>query len=403
MRLHSGAPFWLLRDGLAAPHETSALAADEQCEVLVVGAGITGALVADALTREGRDVVLIDKREPGVGSTAASTALLLYETDAELAALAKMIGEENAVRAYVLGREAIQDLESICHSLPEGCSFARATGLYLASQARDVKRLRKEVELRRCRGFDVEWLDAEVLRQKHGVHARGAIQSSGAATVDPLQLTRKLLTRAHERGARVYRGTTVASHQSTQHAVTVRTADGWSIHANRLVYATGYEIPPTFPRDRVQLHSTFALVTERPTHDDGSALRDVVIWESARPYAYLRATPDGRLMIGGRDAPFKNETVRDALLPKRTSLLAERLRALLPAVHRDVAFAWSGTFGESRDTLPYIGATLEEPRVFYALGYGGNGITFSAIASRIIADACAGRPNQDAELFALDR
>ena len=403
MRLYSGAPYWLLRDGLSAPNDCGGLSADQACDVLVVGAGITGALVADTLASEGVDVVVVDRREPGLGSTAASTALLLYETDAELAKLAGMVGEKDAVRSYALGLESIREIDELTRALPSSSGFSFVTGLYLSSHRKDIARLTEEVALRRSHGFDVEWIDAAELRRAHRVEAHGAIRSMGAAMVDPLALTRQLLARAQSRGARTYRGTTVAAHQTTASGMEVRTTEGWRLRAGRVVYATGYETPPSFPDGLVRLHSTFALVTERSVHDEIPSLEGVALWESARPYAYLRSTPDGRVMIGGRDAPFQNEALRDTLLPGRIPDLEKRLGEILPDLHRETAFSWSGTFGDTRDSLPFVGALPGEPCVLYALGYGGNGITFSAIAARIIADACQGRRNDDARIFAIER
>ena len=227
MRLHSGAPFWLLQDALASPNDYGVLAGNERCDVVVVGAGITGALAADALSREGMDVVVVDKREPGVGSTAASTAILLYETDAELARLSAMVGGQRAVRSYALGRDAIGELQALCDELPASCNYTPLAGLYLASSRRDISRLREEVALRRRFGFDVTWLDRRELRNSFGLCAAGAIRTTEAATLDPLQLTRQLLFRAARAGARVYRGTTVSSHQPVGTRVVVRTKDGF--------------------------------------------------------------------------------------------------------------------------------------------------------------------------------
>ena len=69
----------------------------------------------------------------------------------------------------------------------------------------------------------------------------------------------------------------------------------------------------------------------------------------------------------------------------------------------DVDFAWAGTFGETVDGLPYIGAHPEWPCCQFALGYGGNGITFSALAAGIVRDAILGRANPHADLFRFDR
>jgi glycine/D-amino acid oxidase-like deaminating enzyme len=65
--------------------------------------------------------------------------------------------------------------------------------------------------------------------------------------------------------------------------------------------------------------------------------------------------------------------------------------------------AWAGVFGETKDGLPYIGPHQQFPLGLFALGYGGNGITFSLIAAEIIRDALLGRSNPDAQLFGFDR
>lgn len=104
MRLHSGAPFWLLSDGLREMGTASA--PPKTTDVVIIGAGVTGALVADALTTGGLGVVVLDRRAPASGSTAASTSLLSYEVDVGLVELSEMIGEEDAVRAYQLSMRA---------------------------------------------------------------------------------------------------------------------------------------------------------------------------------------------------------------------------------------------------------------------------------------------------------
>lgn len=108
-------------------------------------------------------------------------------------------------------------------------------------------------------------------------------------------------------------------------------------------------------------------------------------------------------MIGGADTPFKDEAWRDRLMPGRTHRLEKQIKKWLPSLETQTAFVWAGTFGETKDGLPYIGPMEDCPQALYALGYGANGITFGAIASRLVADIILGRANEDAELFRLDR
>ena len=64
---------------------------------------------------------------------------------------------------------------------------------------------------------------------------------------------------------------------------------------------------------------------------------------------------------------------------------------------------WAGTFGETKDGLAYIGAHPRLPHAYFALGYGGNGITYSLIAAEIIRDDILGRKNPAAKIFAFGR
>lgn len=399
MELHAGAPFWLIRNGLAAPG--TPLDREERCDVAIIGAGITGALIADALTAEGLDVVLIDRRAPGLGSTSASTALLLYELDVELIALTEKIGAHAAVRAYRMCYDAIARLEQLVTELG-GVSFSRRPSLYLASRRRDAKRLTTEVALRQAAGLPAEWWGRKRVRDRYGFPSHGAIAVPDAGEVDALQLTRRLLERAIARGARCYERTAMRGYEEHGDGLRVLTDRSHTISARRIVFATGYEVPSNSVEGLVTLHSSYALATE--VVDDAGAWDDrCLVWESARPYSYMRGAPDGRIIIGGEDLPFKNAGLRDRLLPARQRRLERRLARLLPDVEAPTAFAWGGTFGETSDGLPYIGPDPHLPGVLLALGYGGNGVTFGVIAAELIAAYCAGRQHPDAPLYALGR
>ena len=128
-----------------------------------------------------------------------------------------------------------------------------------------------------------------------------------------------------------------------------------------------------------------------------------LIWETLRPYLYLRTTDDNRAIVGGEDDDFHNPSRRDRRVNRKTDRLASRFAAMFPAIELEVAFRWAGTFGETKDGLPYIGQVRQMPRCHFALGFGGNGITYSFIAAEIIRDALLQRPNGNARLFGFDR
>jgi glycine/D-amino acid oxidase-like deaminating enzyme len=107
--------------------------------------------------------------------------------------------------------------------------------------------------------------------------------------------------------------------------------------------------------------------------------------------------------VGGEDDPFRNPARRDRLVKAKTDLLATRFSEMFPAIELEVAYRWAGTFGETKDGLPYIGQIRQMPRCHFVLGFGGNGIVYSAIAAEIIRDALMEHPNPNARLSQFDR
>lgn len=400
MDLRSGHPFWLLKNGLMETYP--ALKDDLNAEVVVMGAGITGALITYVLVKRGVNVVVVDKREAGWGSTSASTGLLQYEIDTNLVELKELVGEAHAVRAYRLGVEAIDALEEIVREVGAEGEFRRQPSLYCARRRRDERVLEKEFAARQACGLRVRFLKEAQLLEEFGVKARAAIVSEDAAQVDPYLVAHQLLSKSVRMGARVYDRTEVTKITSQENGVLLTTDRDVKVSAGKMVFATGFETQVYLKQQVADLNSTYALVTE-PVMDAGAWV-DHLLWEAARPYFYLRTTEDRRLIMGGLDEPFRNPEVRDRLVARKSAKLLKTFAELYPN-HPvpEMAFAWAGTFGETKDGLAYIGVSPEAPHAYFALGYGGNGITYSMIAARIIADLYQGIPNADAQLFRFDR
>ena len=83
--------------------------------------------------------------------------------------------------------------------------------------------------------------------------------------------------------------------------------------------------------------------------------------------------------------------------------LVRRFHAHFPGVAIEPAFGWAGVFGSTKDGLAYIGTHPSFARTYFALGFGGNGITFSAIAAQILTDLFVGKKNADAKVFSFER
>jgi glycine/D-amino acid oxidase-like deaminating enzyme len=399
MRLHSAYPYWMIRDGLKRSYPT--LREDIRADVAVIGAGITGALVGHALCEAGLDVVLVDKRHVAHGSTAASTALLQYESDVPLFQLEQLYGRRVARRCYQLCSEALDRLGALCATLDD-VGFEPHPSLWYATYRKHVTTLLlPEYAARRAAGFDVSLLEEAEIADKFGFKASGAILSRKGAQVDPYRLTHQLVERIAGKGARVYESSGVESIAASQRQVAVRMQAGCTLTAKYVVVATGYEAEAQLPRPVGSMYSSYALVS-KPLPAREPWYQSALLWETRRPYHYLRTTPDRRIIIGGRDEPFYSPARRDALLRRKTRELLKDFARMFPDLPIEADFWWAGTFTETDDGLPYVGP-CDHRRVLYALGYGGNGTAFSMVAAGLLRDRILGIANVDADIFGFDR
>ena len=373
-----------------------------RCEVLIVGAGITGSLMAEHLTALGHDVCIIDRERPGYGSTAASTAMLQWEIDCPLTELTEFYGFELATDVYRRSLQAVSGLKSLIDDKGLKCVFRPRSSLYLAGDGAGARDLRAEHDLRTRAGLPGAYLDYRTLRREFDFDREAAIVSPGSADADPLCLSHALIAVAVARGASIFDAEAV-SYDSTTRGVLVGLDSGHAIEAQQVVLATGYVMPDFLKTDLHATASSWAIAT--PPQAPDALWRDgVLVWEASEKYLYARTTADNRIVIGGED---DNEIVdpakRDALMPAKAATILNKLKVLYPKANAAADFVWSGAFGETTDGLPLIGQVPGHPRLFAAYGYGGNGITFSFLASRMIGRMIAGHREPWFQHFAVDR
>jgi glycine/D-amino acid oxidase-like deaminating enzyme len=400
MDLRTGCAYWLIKNGLLASYPR--LGHDEEADIAIIGAGVTGATAAYRLSRAGASVVVVDRRDVASGSSAASTGLLMYEIDKSLGDLAGLVGIDAAVRAYRLGVEAIERIEAICEDLGDSCGFTRRPCLYLASSSRDAAMLATEHALRRAHGFAVDLLTAGDVLSRFGLRASAALWTFGEAELDCYRFTHRLLAAAARAGARIYDRTQVIKIRRVAGRLELRTVDGCLVRARRLIWAGGYETTESIRGHITDLSSTWACATE-PVAALESWPERCLIWETARPYFYVRTTDDGRVLMGGEDSRYSQRHTRTRLLTAKTDTLLRRFHMMFPQINVEAAYSWAGVFAETSDGLPCIGAMRGNPDTWYALGYGGNGITLGVIAADLLRDAWQGRANPDAEIFRFSR
>src|SRR6202451_3328581 len=174
---------------------------DLRTDVLVVGAGISGALIAHALVSDGHTVVMIDRRGPLKGSTPASTALLLFEIDTPLIHLKRRIGARSAERAWLRSKAALDALYKLTRDERIHASMSLRPSVYLAGDVLDARGIAKEVRARVQLGLPSQYLDRRELRDRFDLSRAAALVSAESVAADPRALASGFLRRAQQLGA----------------------------------------------------------------------------------------------------------------------------------------------------------------------------------------------------------
>lgn len=382
MDLTSNEPFWLVKNGLLESYPS--LREDLKTDILIIGSGITGSLMAHSCMLDGYHTALIDRREIANGSSSATTSMLQYEIDIPLFKLSEMIGEEGARDNYWACYDSIDKLGSIVKTIKSKCGFDKKESLYFATYKKDVFMLQKEFDARKAAGLPVSWLtEAQIVKKYHLNQAFAGILSQQGGSIDAFKFTHDLLKYHYKKGLKVFDKTNIISTDYKKNGVTLTTNYGNTIKTKKVIYCTGYESTELIKDNFVKLLSTYAIVSERQDVLP-KQLSNTLMWNTADPYLYMRTTDDCRILIGGEDEDFVNDEKRDALLCQKQQTLQKKVKRLLPEYQFRSDFVWAGTFGETKDGLPYIGEHPNFPSCYFVLGFGGNGISFSVIGAEVI-------------------
>ncbi|QGY47688.1 FAD-dependent oxidoreductase [Maribellus comscasis] len=399
MDIRSSEPYWLKKNAFEKSYPS--LNRSLSTDILIIGGGITGALIAWKLLEAGKEIVLVDRRDVCNGSSAASTAMLQYEIDVPLFKLIEQRGMETAVSSYKNCEKAIFALKKIVDETGSKCDFEFKKSIYFTSRKSDVNMLKEEFSTRKKFGFSVEWLNRNMLNDL-GLNARVGIQSESGAIMDPFKLTYDLLKLCAQKGAAIFDKTDIEKVGQKGKKLIAVSSENYTIQANHVIHCTGYESVNTLKKKVVDLKSTYALASE--SFDPvPPGFKNHIYWDTSSPYLYFRGTSDNRIIIGGGDEPFKNAGVRDALLHKKSDFLSKQFKACFPAIQFKPDYTWAGTFGETKDGLPYLGKPNPAVNEHYVLGFGGNGITYSVMAMDAILDSLNNKEHRFLYDYRFDR
>ncbi|HWK42442.1 MAG TPA: FAD-dependent oxidoreductase [Croceibacterium sp.] len=392
--LRGGEPVWLERDYPVPPSD----ALPETCGIAIIGAGIMGAIVGQRLAEAGHDLLFLDRRPPARGSTAASTAEVMWTMDVPLRDLSRQIGADEAARRWRRVYSAVRGLANRIEALGLTCECIDCPTVYLAGNVLDEASLREECEFHRKAGLPTQFLTAEETAERFCIAPRASLVSTGGFAIDPAALTLEMLERARGHGAHICYPRDVTGVAPDHGGILLTLADGSQVHAGQAIFAGGYERARLFLPAAFSLLSTFVMAT--PPLEEPPWRERAMIWEASDPYLYIRTCAQGRVIAGGADEQFHDEGRRNAMIESKAGTISARSAKLL-GLERPLPIdrRWAATFGSSPDGLPAIGPAANMPAMWLAAGFGGNGIAFAALAAELLSSAIEGQADPDAACF----
>ncbi len=402
-------PMWTALDTI--PKAYGYLMKDIQCDVLVIGAGITGALCSYYLTQAGIQTVMVDQDVIGYGSTSVSTSILQYEIDTDLVGLGQLIGKDKAVQSFKLCEEAVYKVKQLVEEIQDPCGFSLQECFYYTETPSDAPKMKKEYDLRKEHGFDVEFIDSIEGKKRFSFPIEAGIYSRrGAGQINPYAFAHGLIRKAAVQGLEVYENTKITHMDTQEDQVVLKTHHRCTITAKKVIIATGYSIEDYIDNSILTLSRTFTIVTKPVKNFEGWYNR-CIIRDNKDAYTYLRTTADDRIMIGGEDQSIILKEGNMANLAEGSKEAAEKYDILLKRAQKlfpniplmEIDYAFNGVFGTTKDELPYIGRHTKLDNTYFCLGYGANGILYAVLGAEAIRNALISKRTPVLDLFGFDR
>ncbi len=402
MQLTNGNVFWTKKNEIKNTY--SYLTKDIYCDVLIVGGGIAGAITAYYLSKEGMNIVVVEKNIIGYGTTSASTAILDYSVDIDLYKLEKALGVHSAKRVYELCLEAISDIENIEKEIGKKSDFRKRDSLYYTNKLMQRSSMIKEYETRKKAGFDVTFID-----QNPTVSLNcGIVTKNAGADIDPYKFTTELFEYLEKLdNVKVFENTEVKDIKCNYDNVICTTNNKFKIKSDKLIFTGGIESLKYIKTNIVELYKTFSIIT-KPLPQLSKLDTSFVIKDMCEPHHYIRFTKDNRIIFGGEDikvcSKMSDENYMKNISKDKYARLNLCLNKLFHNVESpEIEFAYNSTFANTVDSLPIIDEIEDMPNCLCNLGYGGNGILFSIIGAKTLKDAVRGLYTKDMKMYRIKR
>ncbi|MBU6503200.1 MAG: FAD-binding oxidoreductase, partial [Burkholderiales bacterium] len=387
--------YWVASAG-TPPEDDGPITHDTDADVVIIGSGSTGISTALYLAQEhGIQALVLEANQESWGCSSrsggqgqnASGRLKRSQWIARW-------GLDVAKKLDIEIRTGFENFKALTQEID--CDAFDGGHLYLAHRPEKLEYLREEARvMREMFGYQTRMLSVEEVRRDYCDEREnaGAMLEAEGVGVHPLKLTFGLLRRARSLGVKVHTASPVQGWE-TQNGVHYLRTPGGTVRAKRVAVCTGgytgQRLNPLLKNKILPILSN-SVVTRVLTDAEMKAcnFRSQTFMTDTRTLRfYYRLLKGNRLQLGSRSAV----TGADAEDPVHLKLLTDGIaRKFPPLAGIQIDYSWWGWVDVAHDMMPRITQPDPAQNVWYAVGYGGNGVSFSTWAGKRLAELVAGQ------------
>lgn len=361
------------------------LECSDECEVLIIGAGLAGLSTAVSLLELGlSNIIIIDQDEPGSGASGRNGGFVFGGYSKSGADLIRKLGLKRAKQLYQLSLKGVNLIRERSKKYQIDCDINNG-GVVLANWFDDPQSMLDYQQIQSQLGQKLDYLSQQELNSYVCSHRyTDGLFEADAFHFNPLKYCLGLVKVLTNRGVKVFAKTPATHLEQTQNGWCIRTKNGNQIKTKQVVISGGgyqNKKPHAQIARSVLPISTFVAVTQ-PLGDVMQELipGQAAVYDTRFAFDYYRPVAEQRILWGGRVGIRFPETSKIA------RWMQADLKKVFPQMAEvEMQFAWGGWMSYARHEMPQLGQC--KPGLWYAQGFGGHGMATTSIAGELIAEA----------------
>jgi len=373
---------------LAETVERSSLIGNEECETVIIGAGLAGLTTGLQLARSGHNIIILEAERVGFGASGRNGGFVSAGFATGWEEIARTVGEKQADELHLLSIEGVDFVRQTIERLALEKEANPVRGIINVRRYDDAASVKAHIDKMRQRyDYKLDYKAPEEIRAvlKSPRYFQAAYDGQ-AFHIHPLNYLRGLAREIERLGGRIFEHSSAIKQILSGATKIVATKQG-QVTAKNIVFTTGGytgSLNKTLQRAFLPI-ATYVMVSEESPDLIAQAIATpCAVADNRRAGDYYRLIEGGRrLLWGGR------------ITTKAASLdgLVHQLRREMTTTYPQLAslkteIAWSGLMSYARHLMPQIGQMA--PDVWYCTAFGGHGLNTTAIGGKLIAEGILG-------------